>query len=60
MTAEDLGVKLPEYNFTQNFSITELSPSETLEGSELLILDVKKTSADDIQRTFCREVCFVS
>ena len=50
---------MPEYNFTEDFNVTELSPEKTLEGSELVKLDINNTSTDTIQRTFCREVYFV-
>ena len=56
MTADDLGVKLPEYNLTEDFNITELTPEDTLRGSELTKLDVKQTSEADIKSTFCKEV----
>ena len=56
LTAEDLGVKLPDYNLTDNFNITELNPEDTLKGSELTKINVKQTSEADIKRTFCKEV----
>jgi len=55
-TAEDLGVKLPEYNFTENFNITDLKPEDTLRGSELTKINVKDTSPKDIRHTFCKEI----
>ena len=55
-SAEDLGVKLPEYNFTEGFNLTDLKPEDTLKGSDLTTINVKDTSEKDIKRTFCREV----
>ena len=55
-SAEDLGVKLAEYNFTDSFSITDLKPEKTLEGSQLVKINVKEASEDEITKTFCREV----
>ena len=56
LTPEDLGVKLPEYNYTDNFALKELKPEDTLKGSELTKINVKEASDDEIKRTFCREV----
>ena len=56
-SAEDLGVKLAEYNFTDSFTITDLKPEKTLEGSQLVKINVKEASEDEITKTFCREVC---
>ena len=55
-SAEDLGVKLAEYNFTDSFTITELKPEKLLEGSQLVKINVKEASEDEITKTFCREV----
>ena len=55
-SAEDLGVKLAEYNFTDSFTITDLKPEKTLEGSQLVKINVKEASEDEITKTFCREV----
>lgn len=60
LTPGDLGVQLAEYNLTEEFNITELTPEKTLEGSELVKLNVTAASKDDIQRTFCREIKAVS
>ena len=51
-TAEDLGVKLPDYNFTEGFNLTDLKPEDTLKGSDLTTINVKDTSENDIKRTF--------
>ena len=56
MTADDLGVKLPDYNFTDDFNITGLNPEDTLKGSELTKINVSQTTEADIKRTFCKEV----
>ena len=56
LSAEDLGVQLPAYNFTEDFNITDLKPEDTLKGSELTTINVKDTSPKDIRRTFCKEV----
>ena len=56
LSAEDLGVQLPAYNFTEDFNITDLKPEDTLKGSELTKINVKDTDPKDIRRTFCKEV----
>ena len=56
MTADDLGVELPAYNFTDDFNITDLKPEDTLKGSELTKINVNQASEADIKKTFCKEV----
>ena len=48
---------MAEYNFTDSFTITDLKPEKTLEGSQLVKINVKEASEDEITKTFCREVC---
>ena len=49
-------MKLAEYNFTDSFTITDLKPEKLLEGSQLVKINVKEASEEEITKTFCLEV----
>ena len=64
---ELLNVTLPSYNLTEDtktgeyeLKLDNLSPEATMKGSKLLEMDVTKSSKEEIQEEFCKEIKAIS